>query len=324
MKKEISELFIGIDICKDRLDITNDSNSETWSESNNDSGVSSLVDRLTSLEPSLIVMEATGGLETLLYSALVAAGLAAVVINPRQARDFAKALGKLAKTDAIDAWVLARFGASIRPEVRPMKDGKTQKLTALVARRRQLLGMRAAEKTRLRQAAKWTRKDIKSLIKVLDKRLVKLEKEIADNIKNTPGWKEKDEIITSAPGAGPNLSSHLIANLPELGKLNRREIATLVGVAPLNRDSGRFRGSRIVWGGRGQVRSALYMSALSASKYNPSIKSFYQRLIEKGKKPKVALTACMRKLLTILNTMVKNNTAWNINYPLTLDFNHGC
>lgn len=324
MKTQSSELFIGVDVCKDRLDIANDSNSEVWFETNDDSGVSSLVDRLTSLKPSLVVMEATGGLETLLYSALVTAGLPAVVINPRQVRDFAKALGKLAKTDAIDAWVLARFGAAVRPEVRPVKDERTRELAALVTRRRQLLGMRTAENTRLRQAAKWTRKDIKSLIKVFDKRLAKLEKEIADNVKNTPGWKEKDEIITSVPGAGPNLSSYLLACLPELGKLNRREIATLVGVAPLNRDSGKFRGSRIVWGGRAQVRSALYMSALSASQYNPSIKRFYQRLIAKGKKPKVALTACMRKLLTILNTMVKNNTAWNTNYSLALDINHGC
>ena len=324
MKTQSSELFIGVDVCKDRLDIANDSNSEVWFETNDDSGVSSLVDRLTSLKPSLVVMEATGGLETLLYSALVTAGLPAVVINPRQVRDFAKALGKLAKTDAIDAWVLARFGAAVRPEVRPVKDERTRELAALVTRRRQLLGMRTAENTRLRQAAKWTRKDIKSLIKVFDKRIAKLEKEIADNVKNTPGWKEKDEIITSVPGAGPNLSSYLLACLPELGKLNRREIATLVGVAPLNRDSGKFRGSRIVWGGRAQVRSALYMSALSASQYNPSIKRFYQRLIAKGKKPKVALTACMRKLLTIINTMVKNNTAWNTNYSPTLDFNHGC
>lgn len=318
------ELFIGIDVCKDRLDIANDLNSEVWSEANDDSGVSLLVEKLIPLKPSLVVMEATGGIETLVYSALVTAGVPTVVVNPRQTRDFAKALGKLAKTDAIDAWVLARFGASVRPEVRPVKDEKTRELAALVTRRRQLLGMRTAEKTRLRQADKWTRKDIKSLIKVLDKRLAKLEKEIGDNVKNTPGWKEKNEIITSVPGAGPNLSSYLLANLPELGKLNRKEIALLVGVAPLNRDSGKFRGNRIIWGGRAQVRSALYMSALSASKYNPNIKRFYQRLIEKGKKPKVALTACMRKMLTILNTMVRNNTTWSTNHPLTLDINHGC
>jgi len=324
MKSKSSEVFIGIDVCKDRLDIANDSNSEVWSESNNDVGILLLVERLSSLKPCLVVMEATGGLETLLYSSLVASDIPAVVINPRQVRDFAKALGKLAKTDAIDAWVLARFGASMRPEVRPIKDEQTRELSSLVTRRRQLVGMRTAEKTRLKQADKWTRKDIKSLIKVFDKRLSKLEKEIANNVKNTPGWKEKDKIITSVPGAGPNLSSYLLANLPELGKLNRREIATLVGVAPLNRDSGKFRGTRIVWGGRAQVRSALYMSTLSASQCNPNIKLFYRRLIEKGKKPKVALTACMRKLLTILNTMVKNNTTWDQSYSINLDFNHGC
>lgn len=325
MKSKSSEVFIGVDVCKDRLDIANDSNSEVWLESNDDAGISSLIEKLTPLKPCLVVMEATGGLETLLYSSLVSAGFPAVVINPRQVRDFAKALGKLAKTDAIDAWVLARFGASMRPEVRPIKDEQTRELAALVTRRRQLISMRTAEKTRLRQtAAKWSRKDIKAHIKALDKSLSKLEKEIANNVKNTPGWKEKDEIITSVPGAGPNLSCNLLANLPELGKLNRKEIATLVGVAPLNRDSGKFRGSRVVWGGRSHVRSALYMSALSASKYNPSIKLFYKRLIEKGKKPKVALTACMRKLLTILNTMVKNNSTWDHNHSLNLDFNHGC
>ncbi len=220
--------------------------------------------------------------------------------------------------------MLARFGSLMRPEIRPIKDEQTRELAALVARRRQLLGMRTAEKTRLRQAEKWTKKNIKALVKVFDKHLSKLEKEIANNVKNTPGWRKKDEIITSVPGAGPNLSHHLLANLPELGKLNGKEIAALVGVAPLNRDSGKFRGTRMIWGGRVQVRSALYMSALSASKYNPSIKLFYKRLIEKGKKPKVALTACMRKLLTILNAMVKNNTTWDQNYSTTLDFNHGC
>ena len=325
MKTESSEVFIGVDISKKQLDIANDSTSEVWSELNNDDGVSLTVKKLTSVKPCLVVMEATGGLETLLYSSLVSAGLPAVVVNPRQIRDFAKALGKLAKTDAIDARVLARFGALMRPEIRPIKDEETRELAALVTRRRQLLGMRTAEKTRLRQTSdKWTKKDIKSHIKVLDRHISKMEKEIANNVKNTPGWKEKDKIITSVPGAGPNLSSYLLANLPELGKLNRREIATLVGVAPLNRDSGKFRGTRMVWGGRAQVRAALYMSALSASKYNPSIKLFYKRLIEKGKKPKVALTACMRKLLTIINTMVKNNTTWDQNYSLKLDFNHGC
>ena len=324
MKSKSLELFIGIDICKDRLDVADDSESIPWSVANDDSGISSLVDRLKALQPALIVMEATGGLETLLYAALTTAGLPAVVMNPRQVRDFAKAMGTLAKTDALDAQVLARFGAAIQPEVRPMKDDTTQELTALVTRRRQLLAMLTAEKTRLQQAAKWIRKDIKAHTVSLEKRLKTLEGHIAEIIKKTPGWKEKDSLIRSVPGAGNVLSMNLLSSLTELGTLNRREIATLVGVAPLNRDSGNFRGKRMVWGGRAQVRAALYMSALSVSRYNPVIKPFYQRLIAKGKKPKVALTACMRKLLVILNTMVKTQTAWNPNQFSPLDFNHGC
>ncbi len=324
MKSKSLELFIGIDICKDRLDVADDSESIPWSVANDDSGISSLVDRLKALQPALIVMEATGGLETLLYAALTTAGLPAVVMNPRQVRDFAKAMGTLAKTDALDAQVLARFGAAIQPEVRPMKDDTTQELTALVTRRRQLLAMLTAEKTRLQQAAKWIRKDIKAHTVSLEKLLKKLEGHVAEIIKKTPGWKEKDSLIRSVPGAGNVLSMNLLSSLTELGTLNRREIATLVGVAPLNRDSGNFRGKRMVWGGRAQVRAALYMAALSASRYNPVIKSFYQRLIAKGKKPKVALTACMRKLLVILNTMVKTQTAWNPNQFSPLDFNHGC
>lgn len=324
MKSKSLELFIGIDICKDRLDVADDSESIPWSVANDDSGISSLVDRLKALQPALIVMEATGGLETLLYAALTTAGLPAVVMNPRQVRDFAKAMGTLAKTDALDARVLARFGAAIQPAVRPMKDDTTQELTALVTRRRQLLAMLTAEKTRLQQAAKWIRKDIKAHTASLEKRLKTIEGHIAEIIKKTPGWKEKDSLIRSVPGAGNVLSMNLLSSLTELGTLNRREIATLVGVAPLNRDSGNFRGKRMVWGGRAQVRAALYMAALSASRHNPVIKPFYQRLIAKGKKPKVALTACMRKLLVILNTMVKTQTAWNPNQFSPLDFNHGC
>jgi transposase len=324
MKSKPLELFIGIDICKDRLDVADDSESSPWSVANDDSGISSLVDRLKALQPALIVMEATGGLETLLYAALTTAGLPAVVMNPRQVRDFAKAMGTLAKTDALDARVLAHFGAAIQPAVRPMKDDTTQELTALVTRRRQLLAMLTAEKTRLQQAAKWIRKDIKAHTASLEKRLKTIEGHIAEIIKKTPGWKEKDSLIRSVPGAGNVLSMNLLSSLTELGTLNRREIATLVGVAPLNRDSGNFRGKRMVWGGRAQVRAALYMAALSASRHNPVIKPFYQRLIAKGKKPKVALTACMRKLLVILNTMVKTQTAWNPNQFSPLDFNHGC
>ncbi len=324
MNKQPSELFIGIDICKKQLDIADTTLSEPWSVPNDNEGIASLVERLRPLNPTLIVMEATGGLETLLYSALTSAGLRAVVINPRQARDFAKALGKLAKTDAIDARVLAQFGAAVKPEVRPLKDDALQELTALVTRRRQLIAMLTAEKIRLKQAPKWTRKDIKAHIKILEKRLLKIEAEITTNIKNTPGWKTKDDLLKTVPGVGNVLSINLLACLPELGKLNRRQIATLVGVAPINRDSGSFRGRRMIWGGRAQVRTALYMATLSATQFNPVIKAFYHRLIQKGKKPKVALTACMRKLLIILNTMVKYNTHWNPDRLSNLDFNHGC
>ena len=324
MKSTTSELFIGIDICKARLDVADDATSLPWSVANNDAGIASLVERLHALHPTLIVMEATGGLETLLYAALTTAGLPAVVMNPRQVRDFAKALGTLAKTDALDARILARFGAAIQPAVRPMKDAMTQELTALVTRRRQLLAMQTAEKTRLQQAAKWIRKDIKAHIASLEKRLQTIEGHIAEIIKQTPGWKEKDSLLRSVPGVGTVLSMNLLSSLTELGTLNRREIATLVGVAPLNRDSGNVRGKRMVWGGRAQVRAALYMAALSASRFNPVIKPFYQRLIEQGKQPKVALTACMRKLLVILNTMVKTQTAWSPNHFSTLDFHHGC
>lgn len=324
MKSKSSELFIGIDICKARLDVADDANSLPWSVANNDAGIASLVERLHTLHPTLIVMEATGGLETLLYAAVTTAGLPAVVMNPRQVRDFAKALGTLAKTDALDARILARFGAAIQPAVRPMKDDTTQELTALVTRRRQLLAMSTAEKTRLQQAAKWIRKDINAHIASLENRLQTIEGHIATIMKKTPGWKEKDSLLRSVPGVGNVLSMNLLSSLTELGTLNRREIATLVGVAPLNRDSGNFRGKRMVWGGRAQVRAALYMAALSASRFNPVITPFYQRLIEKGKQPKVALTACMRKLLVILNTMVKTQTVWNPNHFSTLDFNHGC
>jgi len=324
MKSKSLELFIGIDICKDRLDVADDSESLPWSVANDDAGISSLVDRLNALQPALIVMEATGGLETLLYAALTTAGLPAVVMNPRQVRDFAKAMGTLAKTDALDAQVLARFGAALQPAVRPMKDDITQELTALVTRRRQWLAMLTAEKTRLQQAAKWIRKDIKAHTESLEKRLKTIEGHIAESIQKTPGWKDKDSLSRSVPGAGNVLSMNLLSSLTELGTLNRREIATLVGVAPFNRDSGHFRGKRMVWGGRAQVRAALSMAALSASRHNPVIKPFYQRLIAKGKKPKVALTACMRKLLVILNPMVKTQTAWNPNQFLPLDFNHGC
>lgn len=317
-------LFIGIDICKARLDIADDTEAMSWSVAHDEAGITSLVARLQSLHPTLIVMEATGGLETFLYAALTTAGLPAVVINPRQVRDFGKALGTLAKTDALDARILARFGAALQPTVRPMKDTTAQELTALVTRRRQLLSMLTAEKTRLQQAPQWIRQDITAHIAALETRLKKIEGHIGKLIHTTPGWKETDSLLRGVPGVGLILSINLLSSLTELGTLNRREIATLVGVAPLNQDSGTWRGRRRIWGGRAQIRAALYMAALSASRHNPVIQPFYQRLIAKGKKPKVALTACMRKLLVILNTMVKTQTAWNPSHYAALDFHHGC
>ncbi len=314
MNQKSSERFIGIDISKDRLDIADSITRETWQAANDESGIKGLVERLTPLNPVLIVMEATGGLEILLASALVAGRLPVAVVNPRQVRDFAKATGKLAKTDAIDARVLTHFAGAVRPEVRKVKDEEALELSALVTRRRQLVGMLATEKTRLQQAPKWIRKDIKDHIQSLKKRLSKIDRELSKTIKNSSVWRENDQIIQSIPGAGPVLSVSVLAGVPELGTLNRRQIAALVGVAPLNRDSGKFCGRRCIWGGRANVRAALYMAAVSAMRHNPVIRAFYNRLIEKGKVFKVAITACMRKLLTILNTMIKNRTSWNENF----------
>lgn len=298
---EDSGCFIGVDISKDTLDVAVRNNSKrfNWSDFNNEKGIQCLVKRFMDLKPLLIIVEATGGLEVPLVSALAANKLPIVVVNPRQARDFAKSTGRLAKTDAIDADMLAHFGEAVRPEIRPLKDEEAQALTDLVNRRRQLIDMLTAEKNRLKQARSLTCKDIKKHIAWLEKRLKDIENNLADVVQASPIWREKDQIIQSVPGAGPVLSLTLLSVLPELGSLNRREIAALVGVAPLNRDSGKFRGNRVIWGGRATVRAALYMAVISAVRCNSVIKVFYQRLRQVGKKPKVALTACMRKLLTI-------------------------
>jgi transposase len=262
--------------------------------------------------PALIVLEATGGLELPLTGALAAAGLPVVVVNPRQVRDFAKATGRLAKTDALDAAVLAQFAEAVRPPLRPLPDAATQALSALLLRRRQLIAMLTAEKNRLGLAPTPVRKGITVHIRWLDGRLADLNEELAHTIRESPVWREKDDLLQSTPGVGPVLALTLVASLPELGTLTRQQIAALVGVAPLNRDSGRFRGTRRVWGGRAHVRAALYMSALVATRFNPVIRVFYQRLCAAGKIKKVALTACMRKLLTILNAMLRHQTPWTI------------
>jgi transposase len=310
MSEQREERFVGIDVAKVSLEVAVRPGGERWSVANDELEMPNLVDSLRRIGPTLIVVEATGGLQTLVVAELSSAGLPVAVVNPRQARDFAKATGRLAKTDPIDADVLAHFAEAIRPEVRELKDEETQLLTALMSRRRQIVDMLTAEKNRLSVAPKGVRKEIQKHIEWLEARVKLMNGQISDAIKQSPVWREKDRILRSAPGVGPVLSVSLLAGVPELGKLNRQKLAALVGVAPLNRDSGLFKGTRKVWGGRAQVRAVLYMAAVSASRANPVIRDFYQRLIAAGKKPKVALTACMRKLLCILNAMVKNGTRW--------------
>lgn len=313
MNTETGGLFVGIDVSKDRLDVAVRPEGKRWEVSNDEKSIRLLVDSLKDLPSELIIAEATGGLEIPLVSALAEAGLPIVVVNPRQVRDFAKAVGQLAKTDKIDAEVLAHFGEALRPEVRPVKSRQLQELSALVSRRRQLVDMLTMEKNRLASAPKGIRKDIIAHIAWLEKRLKDVNGKLSQMVENCPAWREKDEIMRSVPGVGPVFSSSLLANVPELGQLNRRQIASLIGVAPLNRDSGQHSGPRIVWGGRANVRSVLYMATVAAMRSNPVIKTFYQRLIGAGKKFKVAITACMRKLLTILNAMVKSGTMWQPN-----------
>lgn len=310
MVEKNKAVFVGIDVSKEKLDVAVRPSGELMSFSNDEDGISMMADFIKRFLPLLIAFEATGGLETAAVGMLTAQGLPVVVINPRQVRDFAKATGKLAKTDAIDAHVIARFGESVRPEVRPLKDEETQKLSALITRRRQIVEMITAEKNRLSRTTPWTVKDIQKHIAWLEKCLKKADKNLSDLLRKSPVWREKDDILQSTPGVGPVLSMTLLSSLPELGTLNRKQIAALVGVAPLNRDSGLFRGQRMIWGGRGRIRSVLYMSVTCAIRFNPMLKTFYQRLRDAGKLHKVAMTACMRKPVVILNTMIKNRTHW--------------
>ena len=304
-------LFVGIDVSKDCLDVAVRPTGEAWQVSHDSRGINDLVERLGELAPQLVVLEATGGMEMALAGELAASKLAIAVVNPRHVRDFARAAGKLAKTDALDAQVLAHFAEAMRPASRPLPDDASQELRALMARRRQLVEMITAEKNRLRTAAPRIRPKVQEHIRWLEESLVDLDRDMGDFMRSSPMWRDKDQLLRSTPGVGPVLSMTLLSDLPELGALNRGEIAALVGVAPFNRDSGALRGKRTVWGGRRQVRAALYMAALVATRYNPVLRDFYQRLCEAGKPKKVALTACMRKLLTILNVMVKHNRHWN-------------
>jgi transposase len=305
------ETFIGIDVSKKQLDVAIRPDAKHKVYPNNEQGIGQLASFLKPLSPSLIVLEATGGIEVPCVGVLAAEGLPVVVVNPRQIRDFAKATGRLAKTDAIDAQTIARFGETVRPEIRDLKSPEMQELAALNTRRCQIIQMITAEKNRLATATKWTREDIKRHIAWLKESLHEVNDELNKSIRNSPVWREKDDLLQSVPGIGPVASATLLSQLPELGMLNRKQIAALVGVAPLNRDSGMMRGKRCIWGGRAGIRCALYMATLVATRFNPIISAFYHRLCNAGKAHKVALTACMRKLLTILNSMVRTNTRWS-------------
>jgi len=306
------DCFVGIDVAKTTLDLALEPGGEAWSVTNDAAGIQELVSRLAPLAPTLIVLEATGGFEAAVAAALASVGLPVVVANPRQVRDFAKACGRLAKTDAIDARILAGFGQRVRPAPRPLPTEAAQLLDALLTRRRQLVEMLTAETNRLGFARGPVRRDISQHIRWLERRLDDVDGELRSAIEASPIWRTKDDLLQSVPGVGRVLSLTLLAELPELGQLSRREIAALVGVAPLNRDSGRRRGKRLVWGGRAPVRAVLYMSALAATRANPVIRAFFERLRAAGKPFKVALTACMRKLLTILNAMVRHDTRWRL------------
>jgi len=306
-----TEVHIGIDVSKASLDVAVHQTGAFCSLRNNPTGIRSLVARLRRLQPQLVLLEASGGYERRLLDALAAAGLPVALVNPRQLRDFARATGILAKTDKIDALVLARFAATIRPEPRRLSDARERDLSALQARRRQLIEMLTAEKNRLEKAPPIVAKEMRGHIRWLERRLEALDKDLQEMVRSSPDWHLKEQLLRGVPGIGPVLAGTLLADLPELGTLNRKQIAALVGVAPLNRDSGVLRGKRSVWGGRSHVRAALFMNALVASRFNPVIKAFYQRLCAMGKPKKVALVACMRKLLTIINSMVRNQTSWN-------------
>ena len=300
----------GLDVAKAQLDIAVRPSGERWAVPNDADGVVTLVDRLQALHPTLMVLEATGGLERVATAALATAGLPVVVVNPRQARDCARATGQLAKTDALDARALAHCADVSRPTPRPLPDAQTQELRALLGRRQQLIGMRTAEQHRLAGTRGRLTQDIEAPIAWLKARIATLDDDLETLLRASPRWRENDDLLQSVPGIGPVCARTLLLALPELGTLTRQHIAALVGVAPLNCASGTLRGRRIIWGGRAHVRTVLSMGTLVATRFHPRIKAFYQRLLAAGKVKKVALTACMHKLLTMLNAMLKHRTSW--------------
>ena len=311
MSTNPEEIFVGIDVAKATLDVFCLPNGEAWHLAHDDAEIASLVKRMVSLRPNRIVLEATGGLEERLAGELAVAGCAVAVVNPRQTRAFARATGRLAKTDAIDAALLAEFARAVHPPVRPLKDEETQALEALLTRRRQLIDMRVQEHLRLGSVrSKAPKKSLMEHIAWLDKRIGQLDDDLHSLLQASPVWRVKDDLLQSIPGIGKVVSLTVLAKCPELGALDRRQIAALVGVAPLARDSGKFRGKRFIWGGRADLCAVLYMATLTAIRFNEPIRSFAQRLKDAGKPNKVVIVACMRKLLTIMNSILKHASPW--------------
>lgn len=304
-------ITVGIDVSKDRLDVAVRPSGEVFAVERNATGLDELVVRLREFGPQIVALEATGGYETIAAAALASAGLPVVIVNPAQVRAFAKALGQRAKTDPIDAAVIAHFAEATKPEVRPLPDEATQLLADLLARRRQIVAMIVAERQReKRMTLRHLKAGMVRLIKTLEKELSSLDGDIDDTVRGSPAWREKEDLLASVPGVGPVIARTLMADLPELGTLSRRQIAALVGLAPFTRQSGQWRGRSFIGGGRTTVRTALFMGAIVAMRFNPVLKAFFHRLVDAGKPKMVALIAVARKLLTILNAMVRDNRRW--------------
>lgn len=317
MSSSPTKFYVGIDVSKARLDVCVLPAQETFAVDNDEAGLEELASKLEGLSPALVLLEATGGFERPAAAALAASGIAVAVVNPRQARDFARATGKLAKTDSLDAKILARFAEAVRPAPKVLPDREAQEFSAILARRRQIISMMSAEKNRLgATASEAVSKRIRAHIRWLEKELARSDRDLDETIEGSPTFKENEDLLKSVPGVGPVLARTLLAELPELGSFSGGELCALVGVAPLNRDSGTFRGRRTIWGGRARVREALYMAALVATRCNPAIKSFYERLVAAGKPKKVALVACMRKLLLLLNAVIRDRTPWRCPHAL--------
>lgn len=306
----MDSITVGIDVSKDRLDVAAHPGGEAFNVERSAAGLEVLVARVQKLAPGIVALEATGGFETVVAAALAAAGLPVAVVNPAQVRAFAVALGQRAKTDPIDAAVIAHFAAATRPRVRPLPDAETQVLADLVQRRRQIIEMIGAESQRLKRAPVSLRKSIVRLLKALQKELTSVDTDIDDAVRASPAWQEKEDLLSSVPGIGRTISRTLIAELPELGRLNRKEIAALAGLAPFTRQSGQWRGRSFIGGGRAPVRTALFMGALVAKRHNPVLRAFFERLCAAGKPKMVAVIAVARKLLTILNAVLRDQKPW--------------